>query len=215
MRPDGSLVGTHWGPISAIGPQPHRRHDNEVWVHTPTPPWGSRRLPQTLEAGGPRRVVYRELLRRSEGVPVTFSDGSAGRVAEVVFPVLGFDFWPETLVVDTTGGKRRVPVSAVARIDTRTPRIEIGGTSEGSRDGADAATAARTAPRRKVRSRIRHRKCPAAAVRRAPVVRALRRDAPRRGRLRATGRRPLQLNHPFPGPVVREDGTSSARRSAR
>jgi hypothetical protein len=131
MRPDGTLVGTRWGPLSAIGSQPHHLHDDEVWAHTPTRPWGSRRLPQTLEAAGPRRTLFRELLRRSEGVPVAFSDGTTGRVAEVVFPVLGFDFWPETLVVGTTGGKRRVPTSAVTRIDTRTPRIEIAGTTEG------------------------------------------------------------------------------------
>jgi len=125
MRPDGTLVGTHWGPISAIGPQLHHWHDNEVWAHTPTAPWGSRRLPRTLEANGPGRVVFRELLRRSEGVPIVFSDGSSGRVAEVVFPVLGFDFWPEALVVGTTDGKRRVPITAVARIDTRRPSIEV------------------------------------------------------------------------------------------
>ena len=125
MRSDGSLVGTHRGPISALGPQPHRLHDNEVWVQTPTLPWGSRRLPRTLEAGGPRRTLFRELLRRSDGVAVVFSDGTEGRVAEVVYPAVGFDFWPEALVVGTTHGKRRVPARAVARIDTRTPRIEV------------------------------------------------------------------------------------------
>lgn len=124
MRPNGTLVGTHWGPISAIAPQPHRLHDNEVGAHTPTQPWGSRHLPRTLEATGPRRTLFRELLRRSEDIPVEFSDGTTGRVAQVVFPVLGFDFWPEALVVGTTGGKRRVPIRAVARIDTRKPRIE-------------------------------------------------------------------------------------------
>jgi hypothetical protein len=125
MRPDGSLVGTHWGPISAIASQPHRLHDNEVWVHTPTRPWGSRRLPRTLEAAGPHPMLFRELLRGSEGVAVTFADGTTGCVADVVFPVLGFDFWPEALVVGTTNGKLRVPTSAATRIDTRTPRIEV------------------------------------------------------------------------------------------
>ncbi len=126
MRPDGSLVGTHWGPLSAIGLQPHRLHDTEVWAHTPTAPWGAPRLPRTLQASDPRRTLFRELLRRSEGVPVVFPDGTGGRVTDVVFPVLGFDFWPEALVVGTTDGKRRVLISAVERIDTRSPRIEIG-----------------------------------------------------------------------------------------
>lgn len=125
MRPDGTLVGTHWGPISAIGAQPRRRHQNELWVHTPTPPWGSRRLPRTLLAGDPRRTLFRSLLRRSEGVPVAFADGSRGTVTDVVLPALGFDFWPEQLVVRTLEGKRRIAVAAVARIDPRVPRIEI------------------------------------------------------------------------------------------
>lgn len=127
MRPDGSLVGTHWGPISAIGSQPHRLHDTEVCAHTPTAPWGRRRLPRTLEAGGLRGTLFRDLLRRSEGVAVAFPDGTDGRVTDVVFPVLGFDFWPEGLVVGTTDGNRRLPISTVARIDTRTPRIEVTG----------------------------------------------------------------------------------------
>jgi hypothetical protein len=92
MRPDGTLVGTHWGPLSAIRAQPRHWHENEVWVHTPTPPWGSRRLPRTLLAGDPRRTLYRTLLRRAEGVPVVFADGSNGVVAEVVLHALGFDF---------------------------------------------------------------------------------------------------------------------------
>jgi hypothetical protein len=125
MRPDSSLVGTHWGPISAIGPQPQRWHDNEVWVHTPTPPWGSPRLPRTLEAGDPGRTRFRELLRRSDGVPVAFPDGSSGTVTDVILPALGFDFWPEQLIVRMLEDERRIPVSAVARIDTRAPRIEI------------------------------------------------------------------------------------------
>jgi len=66
-------------------------------------------------------------------VPVTFSDGTNGRVAEVVFPVLGFDFWPDALVVGTSEGKRRVPTAAVTRIDTRRPRIEVAETG-GDRD---------------------------------------------------------------------------------
>lgn len=125
MRPDGSLVGTHWGPISAISSQPHRLHDDEVSAHTPTRPWGARRLPRTLEAGGPRRTLFRELLRCSEGVAVAFPHGTEGRVDDVVFPVLGFDFWPEALMVGTTEGKRRVPISPVIRIDTQTPCIEV------------------------------------------------------------------------------------------
>lgn len=133
MRPDGSLVGTHWGLISAIGSQPHRLHDDEVWAHTPTAPWGARRLPQTLGADDSRRTLFRELLRRSEGVAVAFPDGTGGRVTHVDFPVLGFDFWSEALVVGTTDGKRRVPISAVAQIDTRAPRIEVAGAG-GDRD---------------------------------------------------------------------------------
>lgn len=117
-------------PVSAVRPQPRRRHENEVWVHAPTAPWGSRRLPPTLLAGGPRRTLYRSLLRRAEGVPVAFPDGSSGVVADVVLPVLGFDFWAEELLVTTPGGMRRVPVGQVVRIDTHTPRIEIGERSE-------------------------------------------------------------------------------------
>ncbi len=124
MRPDGTLVGTHWGPVSAIRPQPRHAHENEVWVHTPTRPWDSRRLPRALDADGPRRTLFRELLRCSEGVPVAFTDGSSGVVTDVVLPVLGFDFWPEELVVRTLEGKRRIPVGDVARINTRPPRIE-------------------------------------------------------------------------------------------
>lgn len=129
MRTDGSLVGTRWGPISAIGPQPRRMHENEVWVGTPTRPWGSRRLPRTLRAGDPRRVLFRELLRRAEGVPVEFADGETGVVDTVGFPVLGFDFWPSELVVATRHGQRRVPRSQVLRIDVREPRIVVGTTS--------------------------------------------------------------------------------------
>jgi len=125
MRPDGTLLGTHWGPASAIAAQPHRLHDQEVAAHTPTRPWGSRRLPRSLQAGDPRRTLFGELLRRSEGVAVSFPDGTAGRVAEVVFPVLGFDFWPEQLIVRTPEGQRRLPTRAVARIDPRAPGIEV------------------------------------------------------------------------------------------
>jgi len=125
MRTDGSLIGTHRGPISAIGSRPHRLHDNEVRVHTPTAPWGSRRLPRTLAASDPHRTLFRDLLRHSEGVPTALADGTDGRVAAVLFSVLGFDFWPEALVVGTAAGKRRIPVAAVTRIDTRRPSIEI------------------------------------------------------------------------------------------
>ena len=127
MRPDGTLVGTHWGPVSAIRPQPRRLHENEVWVHAPTAPWGSHRLPHRLLAGDPRRTLFRELLRRAEGVSVELADGRTGTVDEVVLSPLGFDFWPEQLVVRTREGQRRIPVAAVARIDTRDPRIEIDG----------------------------------------------------------------------------------------
>ncbi len=129
MRTDGSLVGTRRGPVSAIRPQPRRRHENEVWVHTPTSPWGSRRLPRTLLAGDPRRTLFRSLLRRAEGVPVELADGNSGTVEEVVFQTLGFDFWPEALVVSTPEGRHRVSTRAVLRIDVREPRIWIGGGS--------------------------------------------------------------------------------------
>jgi hypothetical protein len=126
MRPDGTLVGTHWGPLSAIGKQPRRGHANEVWAHTPTEPWGSQRLPRTLAAGDPRRTLFRSLLRRAEGVPVVFADGSGGVVADVVLPALGFDFWAEELAVTVGDGRRRVPVGHVRQIDVRPPRILLG-----------------------------------------------------------------------------------------
>lgn len=126
MRTDGSLVGTRRGPISAIGPQPRRRHESEVRVGTPTVPWRSRRLPRTLLAEGPRRTLYRTLLRRAEGVPVEFADGSAGTVDDIVFSMVGFDFWPQGLVVATPDGRRRVPARSVRRIDVREPRIWVG-----------------------------------------------------------------------------------------
>lgn len=128
MRPNGTLVGTHWGPISAIGPQPRRRHEDEVWVGTPTRPWGSRRLPRTLLAGDGRRVLFREMLRRAEGVPVEFPGGEIGVVAEVVFSGIGHDFWPVELVVTLPEERerRRVPVAAVQRIDIQDPRIVAG-----------------------------------------------------------------------------------------
>ncbi len=129
MRTDGSLVGTHWGPSSAIGPQPRRRHESEVRVGTPTAPWRSRRLPRTLLAGDHRRTLFRSLLRRAEGVPVELADGSAGTVEDIVFPVLGFDFWPQELVVGTSDGWRRVSAGSVRRIDVREPRVWIGPTS--------------------------------------------------------------------------------------
>jgi hypothetical protein len=79
------------GPVSAVQPQPRRRHADEIWVITPTAPWGSRRLPRSLAAGNHRRTLFRALLRHSEGVPVEFADGSRGVVEDVVLPVLGFD----------------------------------------------------------------------------------------------------------------------------
>ena len=130
MRTDGSLIGIRWGPASAIQPQPRRRRKNEVWVGAPTRPWGSRRLPAMLLASGPRRTTFRELLRRSEGVPVSFPDGSGGIVREVVFGPLGFDFWPVALVVETAGGRRRVPTAAIGRIDVRKPRLWVDGSAE-------------------------------------------------------------------------------------
>jgi hypothetical protein len=126
MRMDGTLVGTHWGPLSAIGRQPRRVHANDVRVHTPTEPWGSQKLPRTLAAGDPRRTLFRSLLRRAEGVPVAFADGSGGVVADVVLPALGFDFWAEELAVTVGDGRRRVPVGHVRQIDVRPPRILLG-----------------------------------------------------------------------------------------
>ena len=121
MRMDGTLVGTHWGPLSAIGRQPRRVHANDVRVHTPTEPWGSQKLPPTLAAGDPRRTLFRSLLRRAEGVPVAFADGSGGVVADVVLPALGFDFWAEELAVTVGDANGRVPVGRVRQIDVRPP----------------------------------------------------------------------------------------------
>lgn len=125
MRPNGTLVGTRWGPLSAIAPQPRRRRENEIWVGTPTLPWRSRRLPETLAAGDPRRTLFRSLLRRAEGVPVELPDGTVGTVEEVVFSPLGFDFWPQAFRVATPDGRRYVPAAAVRRIDVREPRIVV------------------------------------------------------------------------------------------
>jgi hypothetical protein len=112
-------------PVSAVQPQPRRHHQNEVWIHTPTVPWGSRRLPRTLLAGDQRRTLFRTLLRYSEGVPVEFADGTCGAVEEIVLPALGFDFWVEELVVATAEERRRVPVRDVLRLQIRPPRIEV------------------------------------------------------------------------------------------
>lgn len=125
MRSDGSLVGSRFGPLSAIRPQPRRHHENELWVGTPTRPWGSRRLPATLDAGPARRLLFRSLLRQAEGVPVEFADGSPGIVDEVVFSPLGFDFWPQALVVATPEGRRRVPVASVHRLDVHEPLVRV------------------------------------------------------------------------------------------
>jgi hypothetical protein len=141
MRPDGSLVGTHWGPISAIGAQPRRRREREVRAGTPTRPWGSRRLPRTLQASDRRRTLFRELLRRAEDIPVEFADGETGIVDTVVFPVLGFDFWPSELTVATARGRRRVPRSAVLRIDVREPRIVVASRSRDPLERGRAADA--------------------------------------------------------------------------
>lgn len=111
-------------PVSAVQPQPRRHHENDVWVHTPTAPWGSRRLPRALLAGDQRRTLFRTLLRHSEGVPVAFADGTCGSVEEVVLPALGFDFWAEELVVATADGRRRMPVLDVRRLQTRPAKIE-------------------------------------------------------------------------------------------
>lgn len=140
MRPNGTLLGIRWGPISAIGPQPRRLHENELWVGTPTAPWRSPKLPRTLLAGDPRRTLFRTLLRRAEGVPVEFADRETGIVEEVVFPVLGLDFWPAELVVAIPERRLRgplelvrlrVPVARIRRIDVRDPRIVV---AAGSRE---------------------------------------------------------------------------------
>lgn len=128
MRPNGTLVGSRFGPISAIRPQPRRQHENEVWVGTPTSPWGARKLPSTLFAGDPRRTLFRTLLRRAEGVSVELADGEGGTVEEVVFGVLGFDFWPQELLVETPTRRLRVPVDQIQRIDVHQPRIVVGPT---------------------------------------------------------------------------------------
>lgn len=151
MRTDGSLVGTRWGPLSAIQPQPRQRHVDEVRAGAPTRPWGSRRLPATLLANGPRRTTFRDLLRSSEGVPVTFADGSEGAVGEVVFGPFGFDFWPVSLAVDTAGGKRRVPAGAVDRIDVREPRLWVSSVPSEPRDRG------RRSRQEQARARDRHR----------------------------------------------------------
>jgi hypothetical protein len=129
MRTDRSLAGTRSGPIPAIGRQPRRRHENEVSAGTPTRPWGSRRLPRKLAAGDRRRVLFRDLLRLAEGVPVGFANGETGTVERIVFPVLGFDFWPSELVVATRHGRRRVPRAAVVQIDVHEPRILVAASS--------------------------------------------------------------------------------------
>jgi hypothetical protein len=110
-------------PVSAVQPQPRRHHQSEVWAHTPTVPWGSRRLPRTLLAGDQRRTLFRTLLRHSEGVPVEFADGTRGTVEDVVLPALGFDFWAEELIV-ATPNRCRLPVRDVLRLQIRPPKIE-------------------------------------------------------------------------------------------
>lgn len=126
MRTDGSLVGTRWGAVSALKAQPRARHRTELWMQRPTRPWGSRRLPRTILADDPRRTLFRSLLRRAEGVPIEFADGSTGLVDDVSFKPLGFDFWAETLLVATPEGRRRVPTSEIRRIDVREPRLWAG-----------------------------------------------------------------------------------------
>jgi hypothetical protein len=170
MSKSGSLATARLGPVSAIGPQPRRRHENEVWAGTPTAPWGSRRLPRTLLAGDPRRTLFRTLLRRAEGVPVEFADGDAGVVEKAVFSAVGFDFWPLELVVSTSKGRRRAPTALVRKIDVRSPRIVVGPVSgeplergEGGRDARDGGKSVRRLDRRQDRDEggmlpRRHRK---------------------------------------------------------
>lgn len=101
------------------------RHAREASTRVPAAPWGSRRLPRLLRKDDPRRTLFRSLVRRAEGVPVAFGDGTTGIVDEVVLPAVGFDFWAEELVVATSEGRRRVSIAEVARIDTRTPRLVL------------------------------------------------------------------------------------------
>lgn len=115
-----------FGPVSAVRPQPRRRHADEAWVGTPTAPWGSLRLPSVLQADDHRRTLYRTLLRHSEGVAVEFPDGTRGVVEDILLPALGFDFWAEELVIATPDGRRRVPVRDVRRVHIRQPRIDVG-----------------------------------------------------------------------------------------
>lgn len=137
MNTNGTLIGTRWGPASAIRPQPRGRHATEIWVGTPARPWGSRRLPRTLCASDPRRTLFRTLLRRAEGVEVELADGTTGVVDEVALSPLGFDFWAEALVVATPDGHRRVPTRAVRRIDVREPRIWLRPVSADAFEGVD------------------------------------------------------------------------------
>lgn len=120
---DDRRVRTGPGPVSAVQPQPRACYRRQLERGTPAHPWRSNRLPRTLTAGDPRRTLFRSLLRRAEGVPVTFADGTAGTVSEVVFGVLGFDFWPQELLVTTRAGVVRVPASSVRRIGVREPRL--------------------------------------------------------------------------------------------
>ena len=145
MRTDGSLVGTRWGPVSAIQPQPSRRHENKVRVHKPTSPWASRRLPGTLLAGDPRRTLFRSLLRHAEGVSVVLADGDSGTVEQVVFGPLGFDLWPEAFVVSTPQGRRRISTRDVSRIDVREPRIWFGDDQHARSNAAAAVGTSDTA----------------------------------------------------------------------
>jgi hypothetical protein len=69
--------------------------------------------------------LFRTLLRHAEGVPVEFADGSIGVVDEVLFPALGYDFWPTALVVATPDGPRVVSRERVRRLDVRHPRIVV------------------------------------------------------------------------------------------
>jgi hypothetical protein len=126
-----TLAGSRRGSLSAIRPQPRRHYEEEIRMGTPTRPWGSHRLPRTLLSDDPRRVTFRELLRRAEGVPVALADGTEGVVDETTFGPLGFDFWPVELVVATRDGRRRVPAAAIHRIDVREPRLWAGADSSG------------------------------------------------------------------------------------
>lgn len=141
IRHDSSRARAGDGPVPAVQPQPRALYWAQLERGRPTHPWRSNRLPRTLAADDHRRTLFRSLLRRAEGVPVTFADGTAGTVSEVVFGALGFDFWPEALLVTTPAGVVRVPAASLRRIDVREPRLWAGvsaGPRERGRRSGDA-----------------------------------------------------------------------------